>query len=847
MGEVYRARDTRLGREVAIKILPRDVAADRERLARFEREARAASALNHPNIVTIHDFTSGDEETWLVMELIRGASLREHLSSGPVPFRKLATIGAGIADGLAAAHAAGLVHRDLKPENVMITPDGVAKILDFGLVKEAPPDQLTDSPTQEQISRLGVTMGTAAYMSPEQARGTSVDFRSDQFSLGLILYEMATGEHPFGRATSFETLTAILNDEAPSLGDEVPEPLRWIIERCLAKDPAERYGSTTDLARDLSRLRNRSWSGTARAMPASHARPRTWWRTAAAVALSLAMGVLTFFALRRGETAVAEPMQIEISIPELVDVVYGEVTNAVAMSPDGRHLVVQGVDAIGTNQLWLRDLRTGKSRLLADHAFAPAWSDDSTEIAFFSGGKLKSVPVAGGPARTICDARAEGIPWWQGDTILFGQYSKDRGLYRVQASGGRPALVMGPTPLPRLSLPFWPQLLEDGNRFLYTALEPAAEEDIDVTRELRVGSLDGGETRAVPEVSSRAVYIDGELLFVRDGTLVAQKFDPSTGLSGEARPVIDDLHYFQSTGLAAFSVSENGILAWRSARTPARLAWVDRNGMETESIGSAVFDANGRLSTDGKRYTVGVMDPRHGVSDIWIYDLERGSSQRATFSAVDEKAPIWAHDGRTIYYRSDGGQGPPDIRILRAGENRGSMLYRGPTVEEPKDVSSDGKWLLYASFFITGSDIYALPLGGEGQPRPIATTPFNETSPRFSPDGKWVAYSSDVSGRPEVYVRRFEGDGQEARLSRDAGTRPRWRADGQELYYLGPEGRIMVVPFNGTFGIPRLLFQNASVADFEPAPDGSRFLMQLQPRATAPAVRLLIHWQSRLK
>ena len=847
MGEVYRARDTRLGREVAIKILPREVAADRDRLARFEREARAASALNHPNIVTIHDFSSRDEETWLVMELIRGTSLREHLSGEPVAFRKLVSIGAGIADGLAAAHAAGLVHRDLKPENVMITADGIAKILDFGLVKHAPNDNLTDSPTQQQITRHGVTLGTAAYMSPEQARGEPVDFRSDQFSLGLILYEMATGKHPFGRGTSFETLTAILNDEAPAAGDEVVEPLRWIIERCLAKNPTERYGSTSDLARDLLRLRDRSPSGAARPMPLPGGRRTTGWSAATAVALVAALAVIAFFALRRDEPEAGAPMQAEIAIPELVDVVYGEVTNAVAISPDGHYLVVQGLDAIGTSQLWLRDLRSGNSRLIANQAFAPAWSDDSTEIAFFADGKLKSVAVAGGPARTICDARPEGIASWHGDTILFGQYSKDPGLYRVDASGGRPVLVLAPTPSPRLSLPFWPQLLPDGKHFLYTALQPADEERSDVTRALKIGSLDGGEPRVVPEVGSRALYIDGQLLFVRDGTLVAQQFDPSDGLRGEARPVIEDLHYFRSTGLAAFSVSDNGILAWRSARPAARLAWLDRNGMETESIGSAVFDANGRLSSDGKRYVVGVLDPRQGVSDIWIYDLERESSQRLTFSNVDEKAPIWAQDGRTIYYRSDGGSGPPDIRMLRAGEHRGSMLYRGPSVEEPKDVSADGKWLLYASFFITGSDIHALPLDGEGQPQPIATTPFNETSPRFSPDAKWVAYSSDVSGRPEVYVRPFAGDGQEARLSRDAGTRPRWRADGKELYYLGPEGRIMVVPFDGTFGIPRLLFQNAGVADFEPAPDGTRFLMQLEPRASAPAVRLLLNWQARLR
>ena len=844
MGEVYRARDTRLGREVAIKILPRDVAADRERLARFQREARTASALNHPNIVTIHDFTSADGETWLVMELIRGSSLREAMSNGALPFRKLVALGTGIADGLAAAHDAGLVHRDLKPENVMVTADGTAKILDFGLVKEATRGNVTDSPTEQLVSKRGTTVGTAAYMSPEQARGDDVDFRSDHFSLGLILYEMATGKHPFVRGTSFETLSAILNEEAPPAGEEVPETLAWIIERCLAKNPAERYGSTVDLARDLARLRDRSSAGVAVARRAPEIARRRWPIAAAAVALAAA----AFVFLSRARTNPADPIQTEVAIPELVDVMHSEVMSAVAISPDGRQLVVNGVDATGTSQLWLRDLRNGTSRLIAERAFAPAWSEDSTEIAFFAEGKLKRVAAAGGPARVICEAEPESIPWWEGDTILFGQYSKKRGVFRVSSSGGQPQLVAGPTPPPQPSLPFWPQLLPDEKHFLYIALQPDAEGRFELTRELKVGSLDGGATRVVPGVDSRAVAIDQWLLFVRDGTLMAQEFDPSDGLRGEARPIIDGLHYFRSTGLATFSVSRNGVLAWRAAQPASRLVWLDRSGMETESIASAVFDTNGRLSDDGKRYAVGVLDPRHGVSDLWVYDLERGSSQRATFSMVDEKAPVWARDGRTIYFRSDGGNGPPDIRMLRPGAHGGVMLYRGPSVEEPKDVSPDGKWLLYASFFVTGSDILALPLEGGGEPRPIATTPFNETSPRFSPDGKWIAYSSDLSGQPEIYVRAFEGEEPAARLSRDGGTRPRWRRDGQELYYLGPEGRVMVVPVSGSsFGTPKLLFQNASTADFEPAPDGSRFLMQLQPRASMPPVRLLTNWQARLK
>lgn len=362
-----------------------------------------------------------------------------------------------------------------------------------------------------------------------------------------------------------------------------------------------------------------------------------------------------------------------------------------------------------------------------------------------------------------------------------------------------------------------------------------------------MASMAGGAPRTFPEVGSRAVFVAGMLLFVRDGTLMAQQFDPSTGLKGHARAVIEDLHYFRSTGQASFSVSQNGILAWRARRPASRLVWLDRNGMELETVATAVFDANGRLSADGKRYVVGVIDPKQGVSDLWVYDFERQSSERATFSMVDEKAPIWADAGGTIYYRSDGGSGPPDIWMLRRGEHRGSIVYRGPTVEEPKDVSPDGKWLLYASFFVEGSDLHARPLDGQGESREVAATPFNETSPRFSPDGRWVAYSSDLSGRPEIYIRPFPDAGPAVRLSRDGGTRPRWRRDGKELYYLGPEGRVMVIAVDRSFAAPRLLFHAPTASDFEPAPDGSRFLAQLQPRSTAPAVRLLVNWQRRLE
>src|SRR5579884_959312 len=372
MGEVYRAHDTRLRRDVAIKVLPQELTSDRERLTRFEREARSASALNHPNIVTIHDFTSGDSDAWLVMELIRGESLRDAISHGPMPLKKVIAIATGIADGLAAAHRAGLVHRDLKPENIMLTGDGAPKILDFGLAKNALAADHTNVPTAPQITRAGVVMGTATYMSPEQARGEPVDFRTDQFSFGIIVYEMMTGKNPFRRGSPAETLAAILNDDPPPLG----EPLGWIVARCLEKNPDNRYGATSDLAHDLRRL-----SVTASA-PAARRSGAGWW--VAGVAAIVVLVALLVALLVRPKPAVMQPMDVAMPTPSIDEIAFGEILPPVAISPDGQLVVVAGTAADGPDRLWLTHLRTGQTRAIegSEHAHGIVFSPDSRSIAF---------------------------------------------------------------------------------------------------------------------------------------------------------------------------------------------------------------------------------------------------------------------------------------------------------------------------------------------------------------------------------------------------------------------------------------------------------------------------------
>ncbi|MGZ8854225.1 MAG: protein kinase domain-containing protein, partial [Thermoanaerobaculia bacterium] len=819
MGEVYRARDTRLGREVAIKILPRDVSRDPERLARFEREARSASALNHRNIVTIHDFTSGDGETWLVMELIHGDSLRAIGARGPLSLKRLLPIAAGVAEGLAAAHAAGIVHRDLKPENVMLTADGTPKILDFGLVKRALSNDDASSPTDMQVSRSGAVMGTARYMSPEQARGEAVDFRTDQFSLGLMLHEMASGKHPFGRPMGVETLSAILNEDAEPLGNEFPEQFTAIVERCLAKNPSERYGSTSDLAHDLARLRDRSGPHVtvSRRKPTASRWPAALF-AAAGIAAILAL-LLVLVTWRQRSTATGDAVHANVATPELASVYLGEAMPSVALSPDGRYLVVYGADSDGKLVLSLHDLRSGTARVLAEQVFSGAWSSDSKAVAYFADGKLKTVSVDGGPPRTVCDARPEATPSWQGDTILFWQFSKDPGIYRVSAAGGAPQRIIAGSFAPDdVHVPWWPEFLPDGARFLYVEITRARDEKT-VHHNVMIASLDGASTRKVSStIDSRVVFAGGQLLYVRDGTLLAQPFDPDKGqFTRAAKPVVDGLYYFRGTACAAFTASQNGLLAWREAARSSRLGWLDRNGIEVGSIGTAQF-AGGRLSPDGNRYCVGIVDPKNGSSDIWVYDLTRESSERLTYSLLDEKEPVWSPDGRTIYYRADF-KGPPDIYQMRLGEDHGTLLFGGPGVQEPQDVSADGKWLLFVAYSTVGSDIAVLPLAPPGPPRPFVATPFTELFPRFSPDGRWVSYTSDISGRPEVYVKPFEGSEQTIRISKDGGTRARWRRDGKELFFLGLGGRLMVsaVGANMTLGTPRMLFQAADAVDFEPA------------------------------
>jgi Tol biopolymer transport system component len=858
MGEVYRARDTRLGREVAVKVLPGELSEDRDRLARFEGEARSASALNHPNIVTIYDVGESEAGPYIAMELVVGSTLRQLLAEASLPIKRVLQIAAQAADGLARAHAAGIVHRDLKPENLIVGKDGFVKILDFGLAKLIPPDveNVSAIETATQRTQPGGVVGTAVYMSPEQAAGKPVDFRSDQFSFGSILYEMATGQRPFRKDTAAETLAAILREEPEPIGSvnpQCPAPLRWIAERCLAKDPEERYASTRDLARDLATLRDRmSDSGLAFAavpgMP--RARRALPWALAAAALLALA-AVLALPQTRRAapETRV---LRFSVAIPPGATFHSSEIATNSAISPDGRRLVLR-VERHGRTSLSLQPLDGFGSTPLAgtEDASSPFWSPDGRFIGFFAEGKLKKVPADGGPPVALCDALREGNGSWGRDgTILFGEIGSAPGIYAVSADGENRRRVTVPDKAHPGEVHFWPHFLPDGRRFLYVAVMPGAEEK---PHEVRLGELGSNRTAVIGPIASRVEYASpGYLLFVREGSLLAQPFDAAAArLSGEASQLVDRLYYFFGPANAGFSVSHAGVLAYEMGRRSSRLSWYDRGGHETSAVVPEGEVGGVRLSPDGKKLAVDIMNRRTGTSGIWVYQLERNVPTRLTLAPSEESHPVWSPDSRHIVFRSDR-HGPPDLYEIEAGSPGGEKPFLElPGAKRAEDWSPDGRFLAYTEGNRkTGEDIWLLPLEGPRKPVAFLQTRFEEAEPRFSPDGRFLAYTSDESGETEIYVALREDAGRRARISTGGGHAPRWRRDGRELFYLGPDSRLMAVPVrlgpSVEAGVPVPLFRfESGVFDYDVGPGGDRFVASTPIVATGDSpLRVVVGWPS---
>jgi Tol biopolymer transport system component len=852
MGEIYRARDTKLAREVAIKVLPAEVSTDRDWLARFEREARSASALNHPNIVTIYEIGSADSVSYISMELVQGRTLRELLAEGPLSPKRLLALSTQIAEGLAPAHEAGIVHRDLKPENLMVTREGLVKILDFGLAKRVAVSgsQSSSLATMGELTQPGVLVGTVGYASPEQVTGRPVDFRSDQFSLGSIVYEMATGTRAFSRASAVETLAAIINEEPEPLqrrAPETPTVLRWAIERCLAKEPDGRYASTRDLARDLAQLRDYASEIAREASPARSSRRPGWLVLAAAASLILVAALaLLVGSLRRKEPA-ASPVRFGVSIP-------GEaVGSRVTVSPDGTRLAIEAFSQ-GQRRIYLRRLDSDATVELPGSVGAAGhfWSPDSRHLAFYADGMLKKTPIDGGPPVELCEAVVLAPGAWSRDgTILFPRRANPRGLFRVSDAGGEPVRVTTCAPEEENHKGAW--FLPDGRRFLYHVnSNPGAAN----ARELRLGSLASKESRTVARMDSRAEYSPpGYLVYAREGALFAQRFDERQArLMGEPLLLADDVNYFLNTADAAFSVSQTGVLVYRAGASPSRIAWFTRDGKEVGQLGQPMLASRLRISPDGTRVAMTINDKRTGTGDIWLLELGRGVSTRLHSDPVHEFMPVWTADGSSLIYGSDR-KGPPDIYEIATGATPGSesLLLEQDGFQQPEDISRDGRFLAYTNAERwPNSDIWLLPLHGERRPSPWARTRFTESSPRFSPDGRWIAYQSDESGVPEIYVALTQGGGGKKRISPAGGQYPRWRADGKELYYIGPGDFIMTAPVTPgaqlEAGTPVPLFRVEGVTNFDVVADGSRFLVSTPSDGNRESqVRVIVNWPATLK
>ncbi len=864
MGEVYRARDSRLGREVAVKVLPADVASHPERLKRFEKEARAASALNHPNLVTIHDIGNSVGVEYIAMELVEGRTLREMLADGPLTPRTLLSVGAQVADGLARAHAAGIVHRDLKPENVMVTRDGFAKILDFGLAKLAEvegPDHTTKAPTVSGATEPGTVMGTIAYMSPEQALARPVDFRSDQFSLGSILYEMAAGRRAFSRDSAPETMTAIIRTEPEplaSLAPLTPTPLRWIVERCLAKNPEDRYASTRDLARDLATVRDRlseASSGVpAVSVPAGLA-PARASRTRRAlpwvVAGLLAAGLVWKWSSRSAPpSAAAAPMRVSIGFRRGVTLSESDIESHSSISPDGRWIVFVGSSS-EKERLYLRPLDSLEAVPLpgTEGGISPFWSPDSRYVGFFADGKLQKIAVSGGPPQAICEAGIEALPsWGSSGQILFIQIGmQNSGLWAVDANGGEPRRVRAVDFAHGEKALVWPFFLPDGRRYLFVTI---VENRDRMHLPLRVGSLDSTETTTVGDVSSRVELASGNLLSVREGVLLAQLFDTRTlRTGGEAVTLAEHVYQFNGPLMAAFSASRTGVVVYEPSTRPSRLTWVDRTGRELEALPLTGVILHIRIGPDSRTLALSIDDEKKGSSDIWTYDFQRRLPSRATLDPRDEKAPVWSADGRSILFRGDW-VGPPDVYRVSVGSPEGAApLVVRPGVQSPEDVSPDGRFLVFTEWSRrTNGDLWLVPLTGDGQAVALTQTPFDEKGARFSPDGRWLAYYSNESGSREVYLRPVTGSGERIRVSSNGGTMPRWRRDGRELFYLAPDGAVMAVPIAPGVrpqpGVGSALFRVEGVLrDYDVAADGQRFVVDVAEPDPAP-IRVLANWPS---
>ncbi len=834
MGEVYRARDTRLSREVAVKVLPSHLSPTPEARGRFEREARTISQFTHPNVCVLHDVGREGDTEYLVMELVEGETLSDRLGRGPLPLEQSLRFGAEIAAALSAAHGKGIVHRDLKPGNVMLTKSGV-KLLDFGLARafEAPASAtgLTEAATMARdVTAEGVIVGTVAYMAPEQLEGRQADPRTDIFALGVVLYEMLTGRKAFVGASPATLISAILTSEPPpvsSLQPITPPELDRLVGTCLAKDPAERWQSAHDVE---LQLRSIGASGsTLRAVTgAAPRRRRAPWLPWAAAAACAALAAASLVRGGGQGRAPAPTVRFSVPPPESGGFNYVVEGNFMAVSPDGSQIAYVAWGAKDTAaRVWLRPLSASEARPIAgtEGANSVLWSPEGRSLAFFTRDKLKRVDVAGGAPVPICDIPAGGgkAGTWGRSDILFTSI-QGAALYRVPASGGQPVTLIKADAEQAVLRLAWPWFLPDGERFLYLSRELDGQGSLMLVEP-------GKPPRAVTRIASFFQYLEpGFLVYSREGTLVAQRFDWKSGrVSGEPVSVAERVRYFYSTASAAFA-ARAGTIAYLSQPDSSRLAWFDRGGREVAKLGSPGGYLDLNLTADGKRLLFDRTRPGLETYHVWSYDLERGVEAPVTNGLDTEVFPKLLADGKTLVFSAVRGT-PPLLRRRDMATGKETPLTEGRRAfQMPEDVSPDGRTLVFVERTEIGNfDIWTLALDGSAKPVALLQSSFDKHKVRFSPDGRFVAFTSNEAGRPEVYVMAFPGPGESVRVSEGGAGLLRWGRDGA-LYYLSGDGRFITVPVRTSpllqVGAPTTLFTvgTRSWIDFDLSPDAQRIL-----------------------
>jgi eukaryotic-like serine/threonine-protein kinase len=842
MGEVYRAKDTRLDREVAVKVLSEHLSASDELRSRFEREAKAISSLAHPHICTLFDVGREGETDYLVMELLEGESLSDRLEKGPLPLEQVLKLGIQIADALEKAHGSGIVHRDLKPGNVFVTERGV-KLLDFGLAKlhaaatQTSATQMGVLPTEQlsaPLTSAGMILGTFQYMSPEQLEGKESDARSDLFALGCVLYEMATGKKAFSGSSQASLIGSIMHSSPPpvsSLTALSPPALDRVIATCLEKDPKNRWHTAHDVKLQLQWIAE---GGSQVGLPApvvAHRKNRERLAWALAALATVAAAAVTAGYLRR---APAPPRVARFEMPQPAKLInVGEPK----LSPDGKHVAFAGIDDKGAALIWLRSFDSLEARPLAgtegtSTRSRPFWSPDSQFVAFMAEGKLKKIPIAGGPAQKICDAPtgADGT-WSERGLILFDGQPNDPILACEAAGGVAKPLVTRVEGADGYQVA-WPQFLPGGQKFLYVTF--AGKEE---ANGIRLANADGSDAHLVVGGLSRVEYAPpGHLVFVKETTLVAQRFDAASGkLSGEPIPIVDGIGV-DANGQAEFSVSREGVLVYRAGRgAGVQLTWVDRRGARAgEPVDSGDL-YNPALSRDGRWLVVQRTESKG--DDLWLRDLRRGVSSRLTFAAGDDWTPLFSADGQSVLYSRDDGNNGRTV-VLRALDSATEReLYASKDGVFPVALSADGRELLMAVRETAGNswDLHRLSLAGGGTAVPYVTSSeFLEFRATFSPDGRWVAYQSNESGRNEIYVLSYPSPGRKWQISTDGGIEPAWSPGGKELYYVSGDRRLMRVEVStgASFdaGVPEPMFAIGLAAQtarnrYVVAPDGERFLV----------------------